>query len=111
MLYRLVILALLIFDQKLLKGSSQTGELFLGLSLTQYPLRAFDPHQCFVDWTVSYVTNWDLQGGLDVEFKSSGSTYRYNNADLDGLRSLSSRLCKCCQVLRRAKGRNGHRTP
>ena len=34
-----------------------------------------------------------------VEFKVAGLAYRYGDASLDGLRSLSSRLCKCCHVL------------
>jgi hypothetical protein len=32
----------------------------------------------------------------DVEFKVAGLAYRYDDASVDGLRSLSSRLCKCC---------------
>jgi len=35
----------------------------------------------------------------NVEFKVVGLAYRYDDASLDGLRSLSSRLCKCCHVL------------
>jgi len=35
----------------------------------------------------------------NVEFKVAGLAYRYGDASFDGLRSLSSRLCNCCQVL------------
>ena len=47
----------------------------------------------------------------DVEFKVAGLAYRYDDASVDGLRSLSSRLCKCCQVLCAVKRRNSRRTP
>jgi hypothetical protein len=46
-----------------------------------------------------------------VEFKVAGLAYRYDDAFLDGLRSLSSRLCKCCHVLCAVKGGNSRRTP
>src|SRR5262249_3107577 len=46
-----------------------------------------------------------------VEFKVAGLAYRYDDASLDGLRSLSSRLCKCCQLLCAVKRGNSRRTP
>jgi hypothetical protein len=46
-----------------------------------------------------------------VGFKVAGLAYRYDDASLDGLRSLSSRLCKCCQVLCAVKRGNSRRTP
>ena len=45
-----------------------------------------------------------------VEFKVAGLAYRYNDASFDGLRSLSSRLCKCCHVLCAVKRGNSRRT-
>ena len=44
------------------------------------------------------------------EAKIRGLAFRYDDASLDGLRSLSSR-CKRCQVLRAVKRDNGHGTP
>src|SRR5215831_7501944 len=46
-----------------------------------------------------------------VEFKVAGLAYRDDDASLDRLRSLSSRLCKCCQVLCAVKRGNSRRTP
>jgi hypothetical protein len=47
----------------------------------------------------------------NVEFKVAGLAYRYDDASLDGLRSLSSRLCKRCQVLCAVERGNSRRTP
>ena len=48
--------------------------------------------------------------GPDI-FKVAGLAYRHDDAALDGLRSLSSRLCKRCQVLCAVKRGNSRRTP
>ena len=48
---------------------------------------------------------------VHVEFKVAGLAYRYSDASLDGLRSLSSRPCKCCHVLCAVKRGNSRRTP
>jgi hypothetical protein len=45
-----------------------------------------------------------------VEFKVSDSGFSCSNTSLDGLRSLSSRFCKCCPLLRAIKRGNGRRT-
>jgi hypothetical protein len=45
-----------------------------------------------------------------VEFKVVGLAYRYDDASFDGLRSLSSRLCKCCHVLCAVKRGDSRRT-
>src|SRR6516164_1066547 len=37
--------------------------------------------------------------GWNVEFKSNGPVYCYDDPPLDRPRCLSSRLCKCCEVL------------
>ena len=45
-----------------------------------------------------------------VEFNVVGLAYRYDDGSLDGIRSLFSRLCKCCQVLCAVKRGNSRRT-
>jgi hypothetical protein len=45
----------------------------------------------------------------NVGFKVAGLAYRYDDASLDGLRALPSRLCKCCNVLCAVKRGNSRR--
>ena len=46
-----------------------------------------------------------------VDFKVAGLAYYYDDASLDGLRSLSSGHCKRCHVLCAVKRGNSRRTP
>jgi len=58
-------------------------------------LCVLDPRQCLLIEFYLRLADLDLQGGEDVEFKGNGPGYRYNDASIDRLNLLSSRLCEC----------------